>query len=225
MIQKVRAFRNIKMSRSQILYLTPNSKASNLRNLRAINQQLSSFRSGFSLFFRKVLCMAGLNSILRSMVMMAVMSLISALIVGAILPKGLKVKQLPKFLSVVRQKDPNANLLKILEMFENEEKMNQILAEMHGLPKNTIATQPKIDSLVINPSELEALSKMNISKELQDEIRRNYGQVGGLQDAAIERAPASVNAAPKFLMAKKDYAASLRELHKTLTVRAQKPTN
>ena len=156
---------------------------------------------------------------------MAVMSLISALIVGAILPKGLKVKQLPKFLSVVRQKDPNANLLKILEMFENEEKMSQILAEMHGLPKNTIATQPKIDSLVINPSELEALSKMNISKELQDEIRRNYGQVGGMQDAAIERAPASVNAAPKFLMAKKDYAASMRELHKALSVRAQKPTN
>ncbi len=153
------------------------------------------------------------------------------LIISAMLPKGVKLRQLPQFISMIKQQNGNLNAQKLLELLENEEKLSLMIKQLDGgempyaLDDQSIATQAKPGAVVIDQSELDDLEKLNISKELQDEIRRNYGHVGTLGDAKIERAPASVKADRVELSTEKSYEESLKKLHASLTQTEQKPTN
>jgi hypothetical protein len=178
-----------------------------------------------------------MNKVIQYILTSVLTSLLSMLIISAMLPKGLKIRQLPQFISMIKQHNGNLNAHKFLELMENEEKLALMMKQLDGgeipagllVDNQSVATQAKPGSIVIDQSELEELDKMNISKELQDEIRRNYGQVGTIGEAKIERAPASVKAEKEvlsvMLSTEKSYEESLKRLHASLTHTAQKPTN
>jgi hypothetical protein len=174
-----------------------------------------------------------MNRVIQYILTSVLTSLLSMLIISAMLPKGLKIRQLPQFISMIKQQNGNLNAHKILELLENEEKLAMMMKQLDGegipagllVDNNSVAMQAKQGTVVIDQSELEDLNKMNISKELQDEIRRNYGQVGTMAEAKIERAPASVKAEKVELSTEKSYEESLKRLHASLTYTEQKPTN
>lgn len=170
-----------------------------------------------------------MNAVVNYASKAALTSVMSALVLSAMLPKGMKVSDLPAMLAHVKKTNGSVNTMKILELMENEEQLALFLQsqspETNMADQQTIATSTA-KAVVIDQSELEAIDKMNISNELKAQMRMGYSQVGSMGgESIIERAPASVQADKVSLPTGNSYEESLRSLHSALTLVEQKPTN
>jgi hypothetical protein len=192
--------------------------------------------------------MNGVTSFLSKTALTSVMSMMLA---SAMLPKGMKITDLPKLISYTKKLRGNANAQNILDVMENEEQLSQALKGLNPadlVDNKTIATTTNKETVVIDQRELDSLEDMSISKELKDQIRQNYAQVGSIPGAKIERAgdpavhspedksdakgdsadrgPASIESSvSKQMEPPKSYADSLGKLHATLTKVEHKPAN
>jgi hypothetical protein len=135
-----------------------------------------------------------LDRVYKSMLTMAIMSGLSLLIMSAMLPKGVPITKLPQFLMAMKRKYNGADLDQMLRAMQNEDEMAQVIAQMspgYRPPPPPVTAAPLVQnaqqkSVVIDPADLDALDKMNISGAMKDELRRSYMQNGAVSGMSLK---------------------------------------